>query len=39
MTSLGFEPAIFWLAAWCLNQLRYRVLRKETNYREKYEVV
>jgi hypothetical protein len=25
MTSSAFEPATFWLVAWCLNQLRCRV--------------
>jgi hypothetical protein len=24
-TSWGFHPATFWLVAWCLNQLRYRM--------------
>jgi hypothetical protein len=24
MTSLGLEPATFWLVLWCLNQIHYR---------------
>jgi hypothetical protein len=36
MTSPGMEPATFWLVAYCLNQLRYRVPPNITQYRRSF---